>query len=514
VNDAVTAGREVSAAGQPLIAVRGVVKTFGAVKALRGVDLEVLAGEVHALIGENGAGKSTLGRVVAGVVRPDDGVIELLGSRVNYRGPREALADGIALLSQETTLVSMRSVLENVFLGREASGRFGGLRRSKMYAEFRRLQDLTGFSFDPDVPVGSLRIAQQQQVELLRTISLGSRLIVMDEPTAALTADESERLLDTLRALVARGIAVIYVSHSIDEILAIADRITVMRDGAVSWAGPASGQTHDRLVTAMLGRQLEAVQTGSGLRDGAPVAVSVEGLSVPGVLHDISFEIRSGEVLGVAGLMGSGQSELAHALFGALGRVQGTVRLDGRIVRYRRPRQAIADGVSLLPQSRRDQGLVLDRPVSENISLMHLDAVARAGIVRRKAEMEVVSRLIDDLSIRVAHPGMYCGSLSGGNQQKVLFAKLLTRPPKLLLLDEPTRGVDVGAKAAIYTLIAELARRGAAILLVSSDLGEVLRLSDRIITMKAGRVVGEVPREGATEEVVMRVAFTSEGSVA
>jgi ribose transport system ATP-binding protein len=232
------------------------------------------------------------------------------------------------------------------------------------------------------------------------------------------------------------------------------------------------------------------------------------------VLHDISFEIRSGEVLGVAGLMGSGQSELAHALFGALGRVQGTIRLDGQVVRHRRPRQAIAEGISLLPQSRRDQGLVLDRPVSENISLMHLDAVARAGIVRRKAEMEVVSRLIDDLSIRVAHPGMYCGSLSGGNQQKVLFAKLLTRPPKLLLLDEPTRGVDVGAKAAIYTLIGELARRGTAILLVSSDLGEVLRLSDRIITMKAGRVAGEVPREEATEEAVMRVAFTSEGSVA
>jgi simple sugar transport system ATP-binding protein/ribose transport system ATP-binding protein len=489
-------------------AVRGIHKRYGAAVALDGVSIDVAAGEIHALVGENGAGKSTLGKIVAGAVAPDAGEIVVDGERVTYRSPRDAIRYGIGLIEQEFALAPDLSVLDNVFLGVELGGR-GLVDRARQRERFAELAERIGFRERSSVPVRTLRTADQQKVEILRALVRETRLIVMDEPTAALTRDEADRLLDITRELRDDGVTVIYVSHVLGDVLALADTVTVLKDGRHVKTAPAREETTDSLVTAMLGRSLDvAFPERTPPPPDAPVVLSVRALSRPPAFDDVSFEVRAGEIVGLAGLVGSGRTEIARAIFGA-DPAAGEVAIEGRELRGRSPRGSIRSGLALLPESRKDQGLVMVRPLSENVTMAHLGVVSRRGVLQRRREQRVVRDTLRSVDARHASQSQPVSSLSGGNQQKAALAKWLVRTPRLLLADEPTRGIDVGAKRAIYDLIRNLAADGLGVLLISSELGEVLGLSHRVIALRAGRVAGEYDGETVDEETVMRAVFGS-----
>jgi simple sugar transport system ATP-binding protein/ribose transport system ATP-binding protein len=488
--------------------VRGIHKRYGAAVALADVSLEFAAGEIHALVGENGAGKSTLGKIVAGAVAPDAGEILVDGEGVSYRAPRDAIRHGIGLIEQEFALAPDLSVLDNVFLGVEV-GRRGVIDRSRQRERFAELAERIGFRERPTATVRSLRTADQQKVEILRQLVRDSRLIVMDEPTAALTRDEADRLLQITRELRDDGVTVIYVSHILGDVLALADTITVLKDGRQVKTSPAGEETTDSLVTAMLGRSLDvAFPDRRPPPADAPVVLSVRGLSRPPAFEDVSFEVRAGEIVGLAGLVGSGRTEIARAIFGA-DPADGTVEVEGRALHARSPRASIRRGLALLPESRKDQGLVMVRPLGENVTMAHLGEVSRRGVLQRRREHRIVDATLRSVDARTTSQALPVSSLSGGNQQKAALAKWLVRTPRLLLADEPTRGIDVGAKRAIYDLIAELADDGLGVLLISSELGEVLGLAHRVIALRAGRIVGEYDGAQADEETVMRAVFGS-----
>jgi len=489
-------------------AVRGIHKRYGAAVALDGVSIDVAAGEIHALVGENGAGKSTLGKIVAGAVAPDAGEIVVDGERVTYRSPRDAIRYGIGLIEQEFALAPDLSVLDNVFLGVELGGR-GLVDRARQRERFAELAERIGFRERSSVPVRTLRTADQQKVEILRALVRETRLIVMDEPTAALTRDEADRLLEITRELRDDGVTVIYVSHVLGDVLALADTVTVLKDGRHVKTASAREETTDSLVTAMLGRSLDvAFPERTPPPPDAPVVLSVRGLSRPPAFDDVSFEVRAGEIVGLAGLVGSGRTEIARAIFGA-DPAAGEVAIEGRELRGRSPRGSIRSGLALLPESRKDQGLVMVRPLSENVTMAHLGVVSRRGVLQRRREQRVVRDTLRSVDARHASQSQPVSSLSGGNQQKAALAKWLVRTPRLLLADEPTRGIDVGAKRAIYDLIRNLAADGLGVLLISSELGEVLGLSHRVIALRAGRVAGEYDGETVDEETVMRAVFGS-----
>jgi ABC-type sugar transport system ATPase subunit len=497
-----------AAAGRSGLAVevRGISKRYGGARALGDVSVTVAAGEIHALVGENGAGKSTLGKIIAGAVQADDGEILLDGRPVTLRSPRDAIRHGIALIHQELALAPAMSVLDNVFLGVEL-GRGGLVSLSEQRERFRTYAERIGFDRDPSVRVESLRVADQQKIEILRALVRNARLIVMDEPTAALTRDEADRLLEITRDLRSDGVTVIYVSHILGDVLSLCDTITVLKDGRHVKTAPASGESVDSLVTAMLGRSLDLVfPPRVPPPDDAPVVLSVRDLSRPPAFEDVSFDIRAGEIVGLAGLVGSGRTEIARAVFGA-DPATGSVEIEARPARRRTPRRTIGRGIALLPESRKEQGLVMMRPVTENVTLAHLGAVTRTGVLRVRQERSLVARLLKSVDARAASYSMPVSALSGGNQQKTAVAKWLVRTPKVLLADEPTRGIDVGAKRAIYELIAELAAQGLGVLLISSELEEVIGLSHRVLVIRAGRIVAEIPGEEADEETVMRAAF-------
>jgi ABC-type sugar transport system ATPase subunit len=494
----------------PLLAARGVSKSFGGVQAVIDADLELEAGRIHGLVGENGAGKSTLAKVIAGVHAPDEGELAIDGQAVRFGSPRDALANGVATIAQEIALVPRATVAENVLLGIEPRAT-GFVRRRALRQRFDELNERTGFELRGGARVAALRTAEQQKVEILRAIARDARLIVMDEPTAALTRDESARLLEIVRRLAADGTAVLLISHYLDEVLAVCDTVTVMRDGRVVRTAAAAGETPQTLVAAMVGREvsLEYPAKRPPAAD-APVALEVRGLTRRGALEDISFAVRAGEVVGLAGLVGSGRTEVARGIFGADSLDAGEVLLEGQPVRLRSPRQAIRHGVAMLPESRKEQGLVMMRSVRENVTLSTLPDFAEGGLVSRRKERARARELSADLSIRTPSVDAAVGTLSGGNQQKVLFARWLVRPPKVLIVDEPTRGVDVGAKRQIHDLILELADRGMAVLVISSELEEVLGLSHRVLVMRRGRIVGEFDHTEATMERVMSAAFATE----
>jgi simple sugar transport system ATP-binding protein/ribose transport system ATP-binding protein len=488
--------------------VRGIHKRYGAAVALHDVSLDVAAGEIHALVGENGAGKSTLGKVVAGAVAPDAGEILVDGEPVSYRSPREAIRYGIGLIEQEFALAPDLSVLDNVFLGVEP-GRRGVVDRAQQRERFAELAERVGFRERPSAPVRTLRTADQQKVEILRQLVRDSRLIVMDEPTAALTRDEAQRLLQITRELRDDGVTVIYVSHVLGDVLALCDTVTVLKDGRHVKTAPAREETTDSLVTAMLGRSLDvAFPERTPPPAGAPVVLSVRGLSRPPAFDDISFEVRAGEIVGLAGLVGSGRTEIARAIFGA-DPASGTIAVEGRELRARSPRASIRRGLALLPESRKDQGLVMVRPLAENVTMAHLGEVSRRGVLQRRREHRLVRDTLRSVDARAASPALPVSSLSGGNQQKAALAKWLVKTPRLLLADEPTRGIDVGAKRAIYDLIRDLAADGLGVLLISSELEEVLGLAHRVIALRAGRIVGEYEGDEADEATVMRTVFGS-----
>jgi len=493
----------------PLVEVRGVCKHFGGVQAVNDVSVAIEPATVHGLVGENGAGKSTLAKIIGGVHEPDSGELLIDGGPVRLRSPRDALAAGIATIAQEIALVPARSVLENVFLGMEPR-RLGVVDRAAMRRRYNKLEERTGFGLDPDARVAGLRTAEQQKAEILRAIARDARLILMDEPTAALTADESRRLLETIAALTAAGTAVVLVSHYLEEVLEAAETVTVMRDGRVVRSGPAAKETPASLVNAMVGRALELTfPPKRAAPDDAPVVLEARGLSRTGAVDDVSLTVRAGEIVGLAGLVGSGRTEVARLIFGADRRDAGEVRVDGESVHIRGPQDAARVGIALVPESRKEQGLLMVRSIRENETLATLPEYATAGVVRGDRERERTEELSRRLDVRAPSTRVPVGSLSGGNQQKVLFAKWLATEPKVLIADEPTRGIDVAAKQQIHGLIADLAETGMGVLLISSEIEEVLGLAHRVLVMRRGRIVEELAGADATQETVMHAAFAA-----
>jgi simple sugar transport system ATP-binding protein/ribose transport system ATP-binding protein len=433
---------------------------------------------------------------------------------VRYGSPHDALADGLTMIAQELTLVPLRSVIENVFLGSESS-RYGVIVGHPMRARYDELCAQAGFDLPPDDPVGTLRIADQQKVEILRALARDAKLVVMDEPTAALTSDESARLLEIVRALRTAGTTIVYVSHFLPEVLSIADTVTVLRDGRLIQTKPAASETPATLVTAMLGRPMEMTFPEKAYPPAdAPIVLSVRGLTRQPVFADISFDVRAGEIVGLAGLIGSGRTEVARAIFGADRPDSGEVALDGNVLKIRSPQAAIRAGIAMLPESRKDQGLHMRSPIIQNVSLAHLGEVSRSGVVLPLQERRRVEELTRRVDVRASRLGAWVSTLSGGNQQKVLFAKWLFRSPRALLADEPTRGVDVGAKRAIYQLIQTLASEGMAVLLISSELEEVLGLAHRILVIRSGQLVAEFDGRTATENDVLHATFATTGGIA
>ena len=486
----------------------GVSKTYGATQALDNVTLSVFAGEVLALVGENGAGKSTLGKILAGVVGPTKGELRMQGRPVLFQRPRDALAAGIAIVHQELALMPSRSVRQNVFLGLEDS-RLGILNEAPSRARFDALVRTWGFDLDPEVRVNALSTGDQQKVEILRALARDARLIIMDEPTARLTAPEAAQLHAVVRRLRNYGKAVVLVSHFLEEVLSLADRVAIMRDGHVVRSGPAAEETPKTLVQGMMGRTIETCfpPRPPTIPGNRPV-LAVSHLTGR-KFQDISLDVYPGEIVGIAGMVGSGRSELLRAIFGADPVKGGEVRLAGRPQSgFASPRAAIDAGLVMLPESRKDEGLLLRRSVGENIVLPYLSRLtARAGVISRARHAAIARRAIAAFNIRCEGEQAAVASLSGGNQQKVALAKCLVAEPRVLLLDEPTRGVDVSAKRSIYDLIFAFVAKGGAVLVVSSELEEVLGLSDRLLVMKQGRIAGHFDREEASEERILCAAF-------
>lgn len=497
----------------PLLAMRGIEKSYPGVRALRGVDFSLNRGEVVALLGENGAGKSTLMKLLGGAIRPDAGVIGLDGQPRTFASPAEAAAAGIAVIHQEFTLVPGLTPVENIFLGTPGGDWLGaevgligkGDERRRAGAVIGRL----GGGVDLDTPCGRLPAAQQQLVEIARALCGDAQIIVMDEPTTALTASETDRLFAVVRDLQAAGVAVVWISHRLDEVFALADRVVVLRDGENVGGGPVAELSREQLIELMAGRALGDEFPPRSRRPGQPRLV-VEHLRRLPKLGDCSLTVRAGEVVGIAGLIGSGRTELLRAIFGADRADAGCIRLDGRTIPIGRPRQAIAAGLGFLTEDRQRQGLLLGRSVRENIGLASLDRFARAGLLDPASERAAVTEQISRLGIRAASPEVAAGSLSGGNQQKLVLAKWLLRDCRALLLDEPTRGIDVTARYEIYRLINEFVARGLAILMVSSDLPELLGMADRMLVMHNGRIVSERPNTPElTQQQLLRDAFGS-----
>jgi rhamnose transport system ATP-binding protein len=493
--------------GRSGVALVDIDKSYGGVRVLSGVSLDLRPGTVHGLVGENGAGKSTLMRVLCGIERPDSGEIQVDGRPAVFRRPADALARGITLISQELALAPARSVTENVFLGRWSAT--AGVVRPRADAErFAALAERTGFDLDPEAPVGTLPIAAQQQVEILRALARESRVVVMDEPTAALSVTETEQLLALARRLALSGLSIVLVSHFLEEILRTCDTVTVLRDGRHVLTEPAAVHTPATLIRGMVGRDVDVLYPElPPVPADAPVLLRVRGLARGRAVRGVDLDIRVGEILGLAGLVGSGRTETARLIFGADRRDAGTVDVAGQSVRSGRPREAMRRGLAMVPESRKDEGLVLVRSMRENLLLADLGRGSKLGILRPRAERAIARDSVDRVDIRGADPTGPVWTLSGGNQQKVLFAKWLLRRPKVLLVDEPTRGVDVAAKVTIHRLLADLAARGLAVLVISSEIEEVMGLSHRVLVLRSGRVVAEVDPRTATREQVLAAAF-------
>ncbi len=491
----------------PFLVAEGISKRFPGVVALDRVDFDLRAAEVHVLLGENGAGKSTLVKILAGAYRPDEGEIRLDGVPMQVHTPSAARLAGISTVYQELALALDMTVTQNIFLGREVTHGPGALLDvDGMRARTRELLHLLDLDLDPDAPVRRLSIAKRQGVEIVRALAWRSRALIMDEPTSSLSSHETEELFARLARLTAEGVGVIYISHRLEEIERIAHRVTVMRDGRVVTTLPHGAASQAELIRLMVGRQLSETFPHREPRPGDEL-LRVEGLTVPGTVHDVSFSVHAGEVLGIAGLIGAGRTEALRAVVGLDRKSRGVVFVAGHRVDIRSPHDARQARIGLVPEDRHGQGLVLGMSVQQNVALASLEACSRRGFLSFRALRELAERYIRRLRIKVTGPSVRVGTLSGGNQQKVVLARALAAGSDVVLLDEPTRGIDVGAKAEIYELIDELAREGKAVVLVSSELPEILGLADRIVVMREGRVSRTFERADATQEAIMAAAL-------
>lgn len=495
-----------SASATPLLAVAGITKRFPGVLALDAVDFTVQAGQVHALVGENGAGKSTLLKLIAGAERPDAGTMAVDGQLVNFKVPRDALRAGITVIYQELSLVPALGADANIFLGMEPA-RHGVLDRRAAHAEAADALRALGATFDPATPARDLSVAEQQLVELARALARDARLIALDEPTAALSHLETERLFAQIRELTSRGIGVVFVSHRLEEVRRVADEITVLRDGRRAFTGDAAAVDDAALIRHMVGRDIEYARIPSAAPAPGPALLETRGLKRQGSFTDISLVLRRGEIVGLAGLVGAGRTEVARCIAGVDPLEDGTMLLDGAPYRPATPRDAIARRVVYLPEDRKTQGLILGLSVRENVTLPTLGRFARWGVVRGEREQAAAARQVQAVELRPPDVERETGTLSGGNQQKVVLAKWLLADADVLLFDEPTRGVDIATKTELHRVIRSLADAGKAVLVISSELPEVLALADRIVVMREGRISGELAAAGATAERVLALAL-------
>ena len=491
------------------IEMRGIDKSFGGNAVLKNAGFLLDDGEVHALMGENGAGKSTLMKILTGVYTKDAGQVIVDGKEVCYNNPQEAEKAGIVFIHQELNVLFDLTVEENMFLGKEIKKVFGICDRKAMRKRVQEILDMLGVDIDPTQRMDELSIGQQQMIEIAKALMVDAKVLIMDEPTAALTQSETEVLFKVVNSLRKKGVSIVYISHRMEEIFELCDRITILRDGTYIDTKRIADIDMNDIVKMMIGREIGERYPVRNSKIG-DVAFEVKNLNCPGAFENVSFEVRAGEVLGVSGLMGAGRTEIMQAIFGNMPNVTGQLFLDGKEIKNKNPQQAIQNGIGFITEDRKVEGLMLEESIMKNISLANLGRISNGGVINKKKEQELVNKGIEELRIRCFGPQHECNNLSGGNQQKVIFAKWIYTNPKVLILDEPTRGVDIGAKKEIYNIINELTAKGVAIIMVSSELPEVLGISDRVMVVREGEVRGILNKEEANQESIMTLATGGE----
>ena len=487
------------------IEMRGINKSFGSNQVLKDAGFLLKDGEVHALMGENGAGKSTLMKILTGVYTKDAGTIYVDGQEVSYKNPQEAEKAGIVFIYQELNVLFDLTVEENLFMGKEITKKFGICDKKAMRAKAQEVMDRMGVKIPVDAVMSDLSVGQQQMVEICKALMVDAKVIIMDEPTAALTQSETEALFEVMNGLRKKGVSIVYISHRMEEIFELCDRITILRDGSYIGTEYIKDITMDDVVQMMIGREIGERFPKRDCPIGEEV-LRVEGLTHEKIFRDVNFSVRAGEVLGVSGLMGAGRTEIMQAIFGNLPVVSGKLFIEGKEVSIKNPREAIAAGIGFITEDRKTEGLLLEKSIAENIELANLGKVSDKNVLSKKKGAELVKRGIEEFRIKCFGPEHECGNLSGGNQQKVVLAKWIYTDPKILILDEPTRGVDIGAKKEIYNVINEMAAKGVAVIMVSSELPEVLGMSDRIMVVHEGHVTGIIDGEQADQAKVMTLA--------
>lgn len=487
------------------IEMRGIDKSFGSNQVLKQAGFTLESGEVHALMGENGAGKSTLMKILTGVYTKDAGTVLVDGKEVNYKNPQEAEKAGIVFIYQELNVMFDLTVEENLFMGKEIHGKFGICDKKAMQKKAQEALNILGVNISPKTVMAELSVGQQQMVEICKALMADAKVIIMDEPTAALTQSETVALFKVIESLRKKGVSMVYISHRMEEIFELCDRITVLRDGSYIGVKNIPETNMNEIVKMMIGREIGERYPSRNVKIGKEV-LKVKELTRKGTFHDVNFSVRAGEVLGVSGLMGAGRTEIMQAIFGNLSYESGTIEIDGKEVKISNPRQAMEHGIGFITEDRKTEGLMLDKSIRENISLCNLRRISKSSVISREAEKNMVAEAIKDLHIKCFGSYHECNNLSGGNQQKVVLAKWILTNPKILILDEPTRGVDIGAKKEIYSIINKLAAQGVAIIMVSSELPEVLGMSDNIVVVREGEVRGIISYEEANQERVMTLA--------
>lgn len=487
------------------IKMTGINKSFGSNQVLKDAGFELTDGEVHALMGENGAGKSTLMKILTGVYTRDAGTVLVDGEEVVYKSPQEAEKAGIVFIYQEINALFDLTVEENMFMGKEITKKFGVCDKKAMREKAKEVMDKVGVSIPVDAVMSDLSVGQQQMIEICKALMVDAKVIIMDEPTAALTESETEGLFKVINSLRKKGVSIVYISHRMEEIFALCDRITILRDGQYIDTKAIKDLTMDDVVQMMIGREIGERFPKRDSKIGTEV-LKVEGLTSGKLFHDVSFSVNAGEVLGVAGLMGAGRTEIMQAIFGNLKKDSGKIYIDGEEVTIKNPRQAIAAGIGFVTEDRKTEGLLLEKSIAENIEIANLGKVSKGGVLKKEKQEEIVNQGIEEFRVKCFGPWHECNNLSGGNQQKVVLAKWVYTDPKILILDEPTRGVDIGAKKEIYDVINKMAAKGVAVIMVSSELPEVLGMSDRIMVIREGEVRGILDGNDADQAKIMTLA--------